>query len=265
MAFASKKSRSRRIRIVSWNLERGRAAGTWQAIARDCAADLVLLQETPKPQSDGLAHWQPVRPQLWGSAVVAMNGQLERVEVAQYRGWVTGARWSRGTKASTEDVYVFSVHSPTHHQEAPRHSYIRESRMIVDRIVKAVPRNARLVVGGDFNFASFGERADGERLATKPAERDALDDFRSKGFLVAWRDLHPAAPLPQTLRWSGDRTTPFHCDGYLVRGFEASRLACEVLAREQLMVMSDHLPVTLVYGERSRGPRFTRGAALREG
>jgi exonuclease III len=235
------------MRFVSWNLNRGRAAGVWQAVARDHGADLVLLQEARKPQSDSVWHWEAVLPQFWGSAVIAMDGQLQRVEVPGYRGWVTGARWSRGTKESVEEVYVFSIHSPTRHKEAPRKSYVREARTIVDRINRAVPNDAPLVIGGDFNFASLGERVDGERLATDPSEQRALDEFRTKSFLVAWRDLHPAAPLPQTLRWTGDRTTPFHCDGYLVRGLEASRLTCEVLLIEQFDAVSDHRPVTLVY------------------
>lgn len=243
------------MRLISWNLDRGRASGAWQVVARDHDADLVLLQEATKPQSNSVWHWEAVLPQLWGSAVIAMGGRLRRVEVPEYRGWVTGARWSRGTQASVEEVYVFSIHSPTHHKEAPRKSYVREARTIVDRINTAVPRDAPLVIGGDFNFASLGERVDGERRATDPSEQKALDEFRTQGFLVAWRDLHPAAPLPQTLRWTGDRTTPFHCDGYLVRGLEASRLTCEVLLNEQCDAVSDHRPVTLVYAV-NRRPRL---------
>jgi endonuclease/exonuclease/phosphatase family metal-dependent hydrolase len=235
------------MRLVSWNLDRGRAADAWQALARDHGADLVLLQEATKPQSDSVWHWEAVLPQLWGSAVVAMDGQLKRVEILEYRGWVTGARWFRKTKASVEEAYVFSIHSPTHHKEAPRKSYVREARTIVDRIIMSVPSDAPLVIGGDFNFASLGERVDGERRATDPSEQKALDEFRARGFLVAWRDLHPAAPLPQTLRWTGNRTTPFHCDGYLVRGLEGSRLTCEVILNEQCDAVSDHRPVTLVY------------------
>jgi endonuclease/exonuclease/phosphatase family metal-dependent hydrolase len=241
------------MRLVSWNLDRGRAAGVWQAVARDHAADVVLLQETTKPESDSVWQWEAVLPQLWGSAVVAFDGLLQRVDVPEYRGWVTGARWSRRTKSSSgEDLYVFSIHSPTHHKDAPRKSYVREARTIVSQIDAAVPIGPPLIIGGDFNFASLGERVDGEQLTTNPDEQEALDGFRTRNFLVAWRDLHPVAPLPQTLRWTGDRTTPFHCDGYLVRGLDASRLTCEVLLDEQFDAVSDHRPVTLVYGQNSR-------------
>ena len=235
------------MRLVSWNLDRGRAAGAWQDVARDHDADLVLLQETTEPQSDSLSHWEAVLPQRWGSAVIAMDGQLQRVEIPEYRGWVTGSRWSRGTTASVEEVYVFSIHSPTHHKDAPRKSYVHEARTIVTQINAAVPLGAPLIIGGDFNFASLGERVDGERRAMDPSEQEALDAFRAKGFLVAWRDLHPTAPLPQTLRWSGDRAIPFHCDGYLVRGLEVSRLTCEVVLKARLDAVSDHRPVNLVY------------------
>jgi endonuclease/exonuclease/phosphatase family metal-dependent hydrolase len=256
------------MRFLSWNLDRGRAAGAWQAVAREHGADLVLLQEAMKPPSESVWHWETVLPQLWGSAVVAMDGQLHRIEVPGYLGWVTGARWSRGTQAAVDEVYVFSIHSPTHHKDTPRKSYVREARTIVDRITTVVPGDAPLVIGGDFNFASLGERLDGERRAMDPSEQTALDAFRAQGFLVAWRDLHPAAPLPQTLRWTGDRTTPFHCDGYLVRGLETSRLTCEVLVNEQYDGVSDHRPVTLVYAVNRRprlrpSTRCTRRPAVR--
>jgi endonuclease/exonuclease/phosphatase family metal-dependent hydrolase len=256
------------MRLVSWNLDRGRAAAAWQAVARHHGADLVLLQEATKPQLDNVWHWEAVLPQLWGSAIIAMAGQLQRVAVPGYRGWVTGARWSHRTKASREEVYVFSIHSPTHHKDAPRKSYVREARTIVDRINTAVPIGAPLVIGGDFNFASLGERVVGERRALAPDEQKALDEFRSMGFLVAWRDLHPAAPLPQTLRWTGDRSTPFHSDGYLVRGIEASRLTCEVLLNEQCDAVSDHRPVILVSAVNHRprlrpNTRCTRRPAAR--
>jgi len=260
------------MRLVSWNLDRGRAAGAWQAVAREQGADLVLLQEATQPPSDGVWHWAVVRPRRWGSAVVALAGQLQRVAVPEYRGWVSGARWSRGATASVEAAYVFSIHSPTPHREAPRRSYVRESRTIVDRITRAVPRDAPLVIGGDFNFASLGERVAGERRATAADEQIALEEFRSQGFLVAWRDLHPAAPLPQTLRWTGNRKTPFHCDGYLVRGLAASRLTCEVIVNEQVDAVSDHRPVTLAYAARLSAnaatphpSHQTAGGAIRSG
>lgn len=237
------------LRLVAWNLNRGRAVGAWQALAREQGADLVLLQETTRPAAGPVWSWEAVPARTWGSAVIALTGQLQRVDIPGYRGWVAGGRWSRGPKASVEALYVFSVHAPTPDKNAPRKPYVREACTIVERIHVAVPRDAAVVIGGDFNFASLGERLEGEQLALAAAEQRALDMFRTRGFLVAWRDLHPAMPLPQTLRWTGDRTRPFHCDGYLVRGFDASSLTCEVLAHERLDAVSDHRPVTLGAGK----------------
>ena len=169
------------MRLVSWNLDRGRAAGVWQGVARDHRADLVLLQEATKPESDSVWQWEAVVPQPWGSAVVALDGLLQRVDIPEYRGWVTGARWFRRTKSTpSEALYVFSIHSPTHHKEAPRKSYVREARTIVNQIDAAVPIDAPLIIGGDFNFASLGERIDGERLTTNPDEHEALNGFRTQ-------------------------------------------------------------------------------------
>jgi hypothetical protein len=239
------------LRLVAWNLNHGRAAGAWPTVASEQGADLVLLQESTTPRADCVWHWEAVRPRLWGSAVIALDGQIQPLDIPDYRGWVTGACWSRGPEAIVASLYVFSIHTPTPHKDVPRKSYIHEACTIVMRIIAAVPPAAPVIIGGDFNFASLGERLEGERRAMNPSEQQALDMFRAQGFLVAWRDLHPGAPLPQTLRWTGDRTTPFHCDGYLVRGLEASRLTCKVLANARWDAVSDHRPVTLVYAAAS--------------
>src|SRR5690606_14082106 len=94
-----------------------------------------------------------------------------------------------------------------------------------------------------FNFLSLGERLPSESLRSTAEELKALKDIRALGFTVAWRDSHPSAPLPQTLRWSRNQETPYHCDGFLVRGAEI--VSCEVIAAPEILAVSDHNPVLL--------------------
>lgn len=234
------------MKIVSWNLEHGRAASVWEPLARGCSTDLVFLQEATKPQSVGMARWEPIPSQSYGSAIVALNGHLEPVDdVPNYTGWVIGARWSRAIRKPSDGLFVFSIHSPTSRKGAPRRSYVREARSIVEAINSIVPRDAPLIIGGDFNFASLGQRMVDEPITMRPDELQALEAFRAQRFVVAWRALHGRGPLPQTLRWDGNKAAPYHSDGYLVRGLEGSLLACEVLEDAQTSAMSDHLPIVL--------------------
>jgi hypothetical protein len=142
-------------------------------------------------------------------------------------------------------MYLFSVHSPTDNENEPRESYVEESRLIVAEICARVPPSVPLVIGGDFNFKSFGERLTNESVRTERSELEALADFRRRDLFVAWRDLHPGEPLPQTLRWNGDRTRPYHCDGYLTRGLTETAMFCDVIAPNSEINRSDHNPVIL--------------------
>jgi hypothetical protein len=56
--------------------------------------------------------------------------------------------------------------------------------------------------------------------------------------------MHPGSPLAQTLRWSGNRSTPYHCDGiFAPRALRDRLLKCEVLAGPPWERLSDHNPV----------------------
>jgi hypothetical protein len=98
--------------------------------------------------------------------------------------------------------------------------YVGESRQIVRSICGEVPAGSPIVIGGDFNFKSFGQRLASEQPTNDSSEVDALREFRDLGLFVAWRDVHSDLPLPQTLRWNGAPATPYHCDGFLFRGMD---------------------------------------------
>ena len=64
------------------------------------------------------------------------------------------------------------------------------------------------------------------------------------GLVNCWQTANPNQPLPQTLRWTKDRTIPFHCDGLFVPKSWKDRLeSCVVLSGDDWNRLSDHNPV----------------------
>ena len=235
--------------LLTWNVEGGRATAGALEISDQVAADVVFLQE------GSVGHlWKgpicsaQVPGRSWGSAVLVRDGSLESISIPGYSGWVIGGCWRPKVPGISEAIYLFSVHSPTANENEPRAGYVAESLQIVHAICAEVPSAAPLVIGGDFNFTSFGERLPNELPANDGSELDALKQFRDLGLLVAWRDSHHGLPLPQTLRWKKAPATPYHCDGFLLRGVDVSTIQCEVLSSGVVTRQSDHNPIVLWSG-----------------
>ena len=229
------------VKLLTWNLNMNRGSAALGAAVERFAPDIVLLQESARPVSlCGSSYGQLVAGSKWGSWVVARSGTMRRMYIAGYEGWVTGGRLA----SDDGPHYVFSVHAPGGRPGAPRGSYVKEGRRIVDAIVARVPASATLIIGGDFNF-SVGERIDSDPRQTRSDERSAHVAFRAQGFSLAWRDVHPERTLPQTLRWMREPSTPYHCDGFIVRGNGMSLVSCDVHDDASLTAHSDHNPVLL--------------------
>lgn len=222
--------------ILTWNLAQRRALPSLQAIRVAYRPQLLMLQEAARPTDwAGAAVGCAVPGKTCGSWLLATEGTLASLAVPGYDGWLTGATWSIGERR----IACFSLHAPS----GTGHSYVAECRRMVGLIDQIVSRDMPLIIGGDFNFRSFGKRAEGEEPANTKEESEALDEFAALGFSVAWRSANPSGPMPQTLRWSGNQATPYHCDGFLVRNLIIS--SCDVLSTESLGFPSDHEPVLL--------------------
>ena len=232
---------------LTWNLRAGGATAAATSLATLLHADLVLLQETRSPLWPGRNKklWHAVPGRRWGSAILVRTGSLQPLDLDTYPGWVTGAKWVNSRMPGLKELFVFSVHSPSPRKGERKGSYTQRSLEIVQAIHARVPTTAPVVIGGDFNLASLGERLASETLPHDKRESAALATFRSLGFVVAWRDLHEGQPLPQTLRWTGNTATPFHLDGFLVRGNAVTPRHCEVLNATATRDQSDHMPVVL--------------------
>jgi endonuclease/exonuclease/phosphatase family metal-dependent hydrolase len=114
---------------------------------------------------------------------------------------------------------------------------------ILDRLAP-LRTDADLVLGGDFNVA-VGHRQPGETLRVSHGERTILDRLAGEfGLISCWQAAHPGRRLAQTLRWSGDRLAPYHCDGIFAPAAWGARLAsCRVVTGARWARLSDHNPV----------------------
>ncbi len=255
------------MKLLSWNTAYGRGTAAAIELADRVGADVLMLQEgQPGDLWRGKAVGARVVDHAWGSWVLTRSGSLEPIAITGYSGWVSGARWWRYGADVDEPLYLFSVHSPTPSRNEPRATYVAESRSIVATICACVPTTAPLLIGGDFNFRSLGQRLPSETIQTEHAELEALQEFRGHGLSVAWQDCHRGEPLCQTLRWVKDPAVPYHCDGFLTRNLELAHVRCDVLLPESDVPHSDHNAILLKIlgkpqGRRGNADRPTRDAA----
>ena len=235
------------MRIVTWNLNHGHGSVAWPRLQALLGAEIVLLQETRRPDWPGGLLWASVPHHDRGSAVLATKGTFREMPVRGYRGWVVGGELvDSGMNADGRPLFVFSVHAPTSHATRLRRPYVQEVMKILELLGRQIPNDTDLILGGDFNLRSLGERSATECFKTSAVERKCLARFAGLGLVSCWAAAHPGHPLPQTLRWTGDRTpdksTPYHCDGIFVPASWKQGIICEVLTSAYFEV-SDHNPV----------------------
>ncbi len=204
----------------------------------DIRADLLLLQEAAGfGAASGQLVWQALPARGWGSAIRVAHGELVPIAVKGFEGWVAGARWR---SAHAGDIAVFSVHAP--HGVG---GYCGRMHEILDAIARALRRagTREVVVGGDFNICVSARRHSGApaRNRERALQQRLHDEF---GLINAWDWLHPKAVPAQTLRWSGDPTVAYHCDGLFVpRHWSRALQRCVVLDSARWRARSDHNPV----------------------
>ena len=238
------------MRIVAYNFLRAGSpsrCGHWSRLIRNLRADLVLAQECRPPENsprerfrygahDAFA-WQSAGSRGWGSGLFARSASLVPIPIPQYDGWVVGGE-IRNTPWSDRPLIVFSVHGPVGER-----GYIATMHRILDQVA-SLGDGADLVLGGDFNVA-VGYRPPQDRIRFLRRERELLDRLSSDFALVScWQAAHPHRPLAQTLRWTGNPTVPYHCDGIFVPRTWLPRLrSCRVVRGSRWRQLSDHNPV----------------------
>ena len=231
-----------KLRIAAYNLLAGgsaKRAGHWTMVRDRIAPDILLTQECKAPDAEQFPHktniWMEAVKRRWGTALVATSLDVTPVTVRGFRGWITGGEVDVG---NARPLRIFSVHIP-----AGQHGYVRTVHRMIDRL-KPHARAADLIIGGDFNVAvGFRELDDVPRMS--PAERKVLARLIEElDLFPCWQTHHPDKPLAQTLRWTGNRAAPYHCDGIFAPSSWRDRLqSCEVLAGPEWDRLSDHNPI----------------------
>jgi endonuclease/exonuclease/phosphatase family protein len=225
------------LRIVAYNFLSGgsaRRAAHWEML-RELRPDVVLAQESrPPAKAHATALWTEAC-RGWGTGLFAPRLRIEPMHIPGFRGWISGGQLE-GTKTR-----IFSVHAP-----AGKRGYVQTVHRILDRL-RPLARDGELVLGGDFNVV-VGARGPDEPVKMSSAERVLLARFDQElGLMPCWQAAHPALPLAQTLRWTGNRAAPYHCDGIFIPKAWRRRLkSCEVIAGPAWDLLSDHNPVLAV-------------------
>jgi endonuclease/exonuclease/phosphatase family metal-dependent hydrolase len=230
------------MKLVTYNLHLGgrRGGGShWDLLDREYAPDIIFAQEATRVkgliEGQREAMWRRVNGRDWGSAVVVRGRIVEELNVPVHAGWISGC------VAEVENfgtVSAISIHAPT--------LAGKKYPALVKDIVTAISGmrlDAPLVIGGDLNLISAGVRQPDELIPTTALELSILQQLQEDlGLISCWGAANPAAPLPQTLRWSRDIEIPYHCDVLLVpETWEI--VSCEIPQGEPWTRMSDHSPV----------------------
>jgi endonuclease/exonuclease/phosphatase family metal-dependent hydrolase len=237
-------------RLVAYNFLSGgsaRRARQWSRILRTLAPDVVFGQECRPPEqcdgerfrpgADDAFLWRRAGSARWGTALFVRGAKLDPIHVPQFAGWVIGGE-IRGRRFAGRSVRLFSVHGP-----AGDHGYVHTMHEVLDRLVR-LRSDAHLVLGGDFNVAVGYRHACDPRKLGRP-ERALLDRIVGELDLIScWQAAHPNRPLAQTLRWSANPRTPYHCDGIFVpRSWQPRLESCRVVKGSVWRTLSDHNPV----------------------
>src|SRR4051794_19740880 len=174
----------KKLRIATFNFRRGggmRRPEHWSILRKRIKADILLTQESRPPAEPGphrTALWAEA-VQGWGTGLYARKLAVEPIQVKGFRGWVTGGELAASSPAQ-RPLRIFSVHCP-----AGKGGYVATVNRILDRL-QAIPGDADLILGGDFNVA-VGVRAAGEPVRMSSGERALMTRFTDElGLLPCW-------------------------------------------------------------------------------
>ena len=242
------------MQIATYNILKGGSQRVhWVRMIQDYDVDVLLVQESYShhehlppllyPNAGKQSAWECAEKNIWGSAVFSRTGSVKPVAVPNFAGWVVGAEIRRASwQAGIADpLLAFSVHAPSKGE-----AYWKQVNKLLDEIKKVAGRR-EIVIGGDFNIA-VSHWSGPERPTCK---QDSLIQARLAeefGLLNCWQTANPDQPLCQTLRWTGDRTIPYHCDGIFVpRSWKDRLQSCDVMAGDEWNRLSDHNPVVACF------------------
>lgn len=138
---------------------------------------------------------------------------------------------SRGMLHAIQRIGRHKVHCVNAHLGLFARSRRRQTDALIELVDETVPRNAPLIIGGDFN--DWHDRLT-LRLAEALGVREAMVDRRLQRYAGFAPFAKPARTFPALLPW-------FKLDRIYVRGFRVTH--AEVMGGRLWAKMSDHAPL----------------------
>jgi exonuclease III len=238
------------MKIATYNILKGGSQRVhWVRMIQYHDVDLLLVQESYAhqehlppllyPDAGKQSAWEMAEKNGWGSAVFSRTGSVKPITVPNFTGWVVGAKIIRASwqAGSADPLLAFSVHAPSKGE-----AYWKQVNKLLDEIKKVAGRR-EIVIGGDFNIA-VSHWPGPERPTCKQDSMIQVRLAEEFGLFNCWQTANPNQPLCQTLRWTGNRTIPYHCNGIFVPKSWKNRLqSCDVMAGDEWNGLSDHNPV----------------------
>ena len=238
------------LRVVSYNILRGGAGreGPLAAVIRDCAPDIVILQEAIRPSvvqqlagECGMTHWaaSPGHSVAFMSRVAVAGHVWRRVRFAKraYLELVTA-----------DGLCMYGVHLSAAHSNLTEQRRAYELRALLRSVERH--QHGLHVVTGDFNTLAPGERLDMHKL---PPRLRALAWVTGKSIRwVTIRMMLEAGYVDAYRKFHGDEGYTFptwdphvRLDyAFLPEPFASTLQRCEVVRHHvSLRQASDHFPL----------------------
>lgn len=243
------------MKIATYNILKGGSRRVhWSKMIDEQNVELLLVQESYSPtehlpqllypNSHTQSVWEMVPQNGWGSAIFSSRGTLKQIFVSGFAGWVVGAEicGAHWQPSQRDPMLVFSIHAPSRGE-----SYSKQVNKLLNEIGH-IADGRGIILGGDFNL-SISHSSKSDRPVSKQDLAIQVRLAEEFGLINCWMSANPGEPLPQTLRWTGNRTIPYHCDGLFVPKSWQDRLeSCCVLSGDPWNQLSDHNPVIAQFG-----------------
>lgn len=243
------------LRLLTYNLHfgGGKDQNLWKRMMDDFSPDIVFAQETRHPRDyfekpefsafKSCVHQNVPTHGQWGSAILSKRHELRQVPVTDedYKGWAIGAL-ARDLEIGgmPQEILLVSFHAPS----LKSGSYEKHVGAMLAQIASRWS-SMSIIIGGDFNLTTAYSRSGSELGENTAGEVRILRKLKDElGVTNAWQHLYPATDLPQTLRWSKDKSIPYHCDAiFLSAGLAPHIVQAEVHGEGEWGVLSDHNPI----------------------
>lgn len=239
------------LKLLSYNIQHGGAGreDKLASVIRDCAPDLVVLQESTRPSVvERLA--KETGMESWAAREGSSVGFISRVPVERYE-WHPLVRPGRGFMeiVLAGGARVYGVHLSAVHSNWTE----RRRRRELDMMLKSVAHDAEdfHVFVGDFNTLAPGEMLDARKLPPRLRALVWLSGGRVRyvtiqtmldaGYVDGYRSLHMSDAGYTFPVWDPHVRLDF---AFLPAGFSERLEACSVISEGSIVrAASDHFPL----------------------